>query len=398
MNYYKSSVRSAYNVNEHGNAEQLTRIPFMSGSFNEEWLQELIEKNPSMLPTKEFGFEYSPLICIGREVPVGSSENKGYIDNLYISPSGQITIVETKLFRNQEARRTVVAQIIDYAKELQKWDCEKINSVAASYFLNTEGQSLTAFDAMVRSGFLTFADEGRFNDNINKGLSSASFLLLIVGDGIRSGVHQLVEFLNDNASMRFTLGLVEIEVYQRDSSLIIIPNTITKTSIIERSFLDTQNNCNKQPPVAKKPVLSRREFIDVFADNGGYDPDEITEFICDIESISGITVQLTPTELTLRFSPEDGFSYALLTFSISLNHADLYVMPGRIISALERHGHLPCEANSFLCFFKQFVNENRCRTKPYDNIDGFYYADICYALSHTGEFIRAIEQFITTIQ
>lgn len=79
------------------------------------------------------------MICIGREVAVGSGENTGYIDNLYITPSGMIVIVETKLFRNQEARRTVIAQIIDYAKEVQKWDAEKLDKIAQGYFDNFAG-------------------------------------------------------------------------------------------------------------------------------------------------------------------------------------------------------------------------------------------------------------------
>ena len=34
---------------------------------------------------------------------------------------GYLTLVETKLWRNPEARRTVVAQIIDYASHLSTW-------------------------------------------------------------------------------------------------------------------------------------------------------------------------------------------------------------------------------------------------------------------------------------
>lgn len=130
MIYTERMSRSAIHINPNGQASAMKRIPFMTGAFNEAWLQEILADNPFVIPSFEVGSEYAPLVCIGREVPVGSGETQGYIDNLYLTPSGRIVIVETKLFRNQESRRTVVAQIIDYAKELQKWDCAMLDKVA----------------------------------------------------------------------------------------------------------------------------------------------------------------------------------------------------------------------------------------------------------------------------
>jgi len=39
---------------------------------------------------------------------------------------GRLAVVEVKLWRNPEARRKVVAQILDYAKELSNWDYEDL--------------------------------------------------------------------------------------------------------------------------------------------------------------------------------------------------------------------------------------------------------------------------------
>lgn len=399
MPYAERIGRSAVVVDSNGCVEKLSRIPFMSGSFNEAWLQELIASNPSILPSHEVGSEYSPLVCIGKEVPVGSGDTQGYIDNLYVTPSGNIVIVETKLFRNQEARRTVVAQIIDYAKELQRWDASKLDKVAADYTYQHEGQASRIIDLMARNGFLSFSDEAKLVDRLNINLKKASFLLLIVGDGIRSNVEQLADFLNDNTSMAFHLALVELEVYQHGSDTIVIPNLLTKTSVIERyiSIYGTAPEKATPQPTIRKPILSRREFVSVFADQGGYDPDEISEFISDLEAINGLTVGIQPTELTIRFCPDDDRTYALLTFSISGNRSDLYVMPGRIYAALERHGIFPMEADDFLNFYKPFVDRNRCKTEPYDYQEGFYYAKIDDVLNYTHDFIRAAEQFAINI-
>lgn len=400
MLYAERTGRSAVIINSNGSTEKLVRIPFMSGSFNEAWLQELIANNPSILPASEVGSEFAPLVCIGREVPVGSGETQGYIDNLYVTPSGNVVIVETKLFRNQESRRTVVAQIIDYAKELQKWDAAKLDKVVEDYTYRTRGQAYRLIDLMAHHGYLSFSDEGAFVDRINTNLQKASFLLLIVGDGIRTGVQQLADFLNDNASMSFRLALVELEVYQHNEETIVIPNLLTKTSIVER-YIPVYGEAPQKPaplqqPV-RKPLLSRREFISTFADNGGYDPDTISEFVSDLEAINGLTVAIQPTELTIRFCPDDDRTYALFTFGISGGHADFYVMPGRIKAALEKHGIFPFEADDLLDFYKPFVDRSRCKAEPYEYADGFYYAKMDEVLRYTQDFIHAAEQFAIKI-
>ena len=91
---------------------------------DEAWLQSLIFEHPEVLPVAYFDEVYSPAIPVGREIETSS----GYIDNLYVSPRGGIIIVETKLWSNPEKHRTVVAQIIDYAKELSKWNYDQLNA------------------------------------------------------------------------------------------------------------------------------------------------------------------------------------------------------------------------------------------------------------------------------
>lgn len=398
--------RPALIVDSDGCAVQLKRIPFMSGSFNETWLQEILANNPFLIPASDIDTEYGSLVCIGREVPVGSGETQGYIDNLYVTPTGHIVIVETKLFRNQESRRTVVAQIIDYAKELQKWDCEKLDEVAGAYSMQKTGQAFRIIDLMENLGHLTYSDEATFTDRINRSLAKAQFLLMIVGDGIRSSVQQLSDFLNENTSMAFHLALAEMEIYQLNDGVVIIPNLLTKTSIIERSIISLNeprdNERAKSDQIStqyvRKPILTRREFIDIFSSNGGYDPDEIGEFVGDIETIDGFSVGISPTELTIRFSPEKGRTYALITFGISSGDSSMWIMPGRIKAALEKHGIFPFEADPFLDFFKGYVDLKRSKTSPYENLAGFYYADIPTVLEHKRDFISAAEQFAISIQ
>ena len=57
----------------------LIPIPVRDKAFQEEWLQELLFKHPSILPVGYLDEDYSPLVSIGREI--------ASIDNLFL-PTG----------------------------------------------------------------------------------------------------------------------------------------------------------------------------------------------------------------------------------------------------------------------------------------------------------------------
>ena len=403
MIYKERFPRSAYFI-QGDDVQKMRRVPFMENEFSEAWLQELLEFNPSILPTSDISAAYAPLLCIGREVPVGSGDTKGYIDNLYVTPTGGIVIVETKLFRNQESRRTVVAQIIDYAKELQKWDAEMLDVIAGNYFYQQCGQSYRVIDAMVAGGHLSFTDEASLTDAINHNLETATFLLLIVGDGIRSNVVQLAEFLNDNTSMSFNLSLVELEIYNHTDGIIVLPNIVTKTTIIERR-LPFQGRAvllrdqNTSQPYESKPLLSRREFVEVFADRGGYDPDLVTEFLLDVEAVDGISIRITPTELHIDCAVDNTRNATILYFGISgVHEASIYMRPDRMLDTMKAAGHLPAEADDFLEFFKQYVDRAKCKAEPYElGANRFYYARVGTVLEHSAQFVGAAEALMQNL-
>jgi hypothetical protein len=91
----------------------LKPLPIKNKLFQEEWLQKLLQNHSAILPVELIDESFGPLVPLGREI--------ANIDNLFISPSGSITIVETKLWRNPEAHRTVVAQITSKLRVNGRW-------------------------------------------------------------------------------------------------------------------------------------------------------------------------------------------------------------------------------------------------------------------------------------
>src|SRR5437879_1597902 len=88
----------------------------------EQILQEQLEKHPEILWLGAVSESAPKLVTIGREVQVPS----GAIDLLLLGEDGVLVLVETKLKRNQEARRTVLAQLLEYASYLDNWTVEEV--------------------------------------------------------------------------------------------------------------------------------------------------------------------------------------------------------------------------------------------------------------------------------
>jgi len=81
--------------------------------YDEGWLQQQIDENPALIPVVDIDPIFGELIPVCRELRI----SVGPLDNLYVNQFGMLTLVECKLWRNPEARRKVVGQILDYAQE-----------------------------------------------------------------------------------------------------------------------------------------------------------------------------------------------------------------------------------------------------------------------------------------
>ena len=272
------------------NSFQLERIPLNEKHFQENWLQKIIHKNPQILPIDDIESGFAPLISLGREI----STSVGYIDNLYISPNGYLTIVETKLWKNPEAKREVVGQIIDYAKELTNWNFTKLNDGVKNssqlYNNNSKGiiELINDFEKIEEN------EEYKIIDNIERNLKRGRFLLLIVGDGIRESVEEMVDFLSNTPQIQFTLGLIELQFYKNpnvEGELIAIPNLITRTREITRAIVKIENSTNgnvtietdfieeKVKPITARTTITEDDFFEQLQQNTDYESAEFAKHI-----------------------------------------------------------------------------------------------------------------------
>ena len=307
------------------NSFQLERIPLNEKHFQENWLQKIIHKNPQILPIDDIESGFAPLISLGREI----STSVGYIDNLYISPNGYLTIVETKLWKNPEAKREVVGQIIDYAKELTNWNFTKLNDGVKNssqlYNNNSKGiiELINDFEKIEEN------EEYKIIDNIERNLKRGRFLLLIVGDGIRESVEEMVDFLSNTPQIQFTLGLVELQFYKNpnvEGELIAIPNLITRTREITRAIVKIENSTTgsvtietdfieeKVKPITVRTTITEDDFFEQLQQNTDYESAEFAKHILATVKERGYFVEWRQGAFVAKIFDQNGSGSKITLF------------------------------------------------------------------------------------
>lgn len=233
---------------KNNQAKTLEKISLNSTSYNEDWIQKICFENPNLLPLEELEPTFEGMIPICREL----STDSGSIDLIFINEYGFITIGECKLWRNPEARRKVVGQVLDYAKDLAKWDYEKFERECLKAGKCSEKNLLE-----IVQKYYPDTDEASFIDSIQNNLKKGRFLLVIIGDGIRENMEELANYIHRNANLNFTLGLIEIPVYKNpdEDELIITPRILAKTKEVERIiYRISETNEDVQQAESKEEV------------------------------------------------------------------------------------------------------------------------------------------------
>lgn len=222
------------NLDRADSGQELERVPFTSGTkpYDENWLQSFVMDHPRVLPVAEIEPVFDRIVPVCRELPTPA----GFVDNLFVTPRGGLVLCECKLWRNPKARREVVGQILDYAKDLSTWTYEDlIGAVAKAQLAGTaeEESGDPLFDRVVSSQEV---DEATFIDNVSRNLRLGRFLLLILGDGIREGVESLATYVQKHSGLHFTLALVELGLFRmpEGTGYLVQPRVIARTINIER--------------------------------------------------------------------------------------------------------------------------------------------------------------------
>ena len=216
-----------------GEPQLVPRVP-EGEARREHTLRDLIYDNPAIMPVHELDPSYGRLFTVAKELNI---PGVGFVDVVLADEHGRLVVVECKLWRNPQARREVVGQILDYARELSRYAYEDLQR-QITVATKQQGNVLYAM-AQAAGSTLT---EAEFVDRVSRDLTAGRFLLLIVGDGITEGTRRIGEYLSNQPGLAFNFGLIEMAEYRYAdaggvSHEIVQPRILARTAVIERHVI-----------------------------------------------------------------------------------------------------------------------------------------------------------------
>lgn len=246
----------------------LAPVPLQSGktgsAYDESWVRDLIFRHPETVPVQEVDPSFGALVPVCTEL---DTRGAGYADALFLNHLGMPTLVECKLWRNPEARREVVGQILDYARALRRWTYSDLQRESA------RARKEQGFDLahLLRQHGHPDLDEAAFADSVTRNLARGRLLLLVIGDGIREGVEALAEYVQGAPGLHFTFGLVEAQLFElEDGRRIMQPRVLARTVIVNRTIVDLGHPditiVQDEPESQPEPPNDERWMRDYWAD------------------------------------------------------------------------------------------------------------------------------------
>jgi hypothetical protein len=302
-------------INDKASGEQLFPIDYHTRIYDEAWLQELLRQHPEILPVAEIEPMVSDLIPIGREVITDT----GIIDNLFISPTGYLVLIETKLWRNPEAKRDVVVQAIDYGSSIAKWRYEKLEDIVKAYTRKYENSEMNLAEWVGNNHSLP-DDRRYFEDTVTKNLRLGRFVTLIVGDKIRQSVIEMLNYVNKYPHLAPTVALIELQCYQLKQNeswpLLVVPSIVARTEIVERSVIQvtvTQAGEYTVEVQQEKPVepdrrrirLSEEAYWELLKELEPNGYQQVEKLIAHYREKDGVTVEAVETSIGVKLILQD---------------------------------------------------------------------------------------------
>ena len=349
------------------------------GLYNELWLQKLVDRCPSVLPIASIEAAFWPAAACCTELALPS----GYLDNFLVTPLGDLIAVECKLWENPEARRKVIAQIIDYAKDLQALSYTDLQQAIR------KARKEPNFDLFHHASKVSgepepLLSQSSFIDAVSRNLRRGRCLLVIAGDGITENTEMMVEFLQQHAGMHFALVLVQLAIHQvpKTDQLLVVPSIPLRTINIVRGIVQIDEGIAKILPTPKHveqgmpTSLTEEEFYSSLNKLRSGTSNELVAFLkgCeDLQITSEIKktlvvrmiigdIKVLPFVISANGSVDPGYSFdqkdVLHKFARALSSA----IPGTTIKETPKTWTVKKQSGSFLDVWDILNNSPKVRS------------------------------------
>ncbi len=285
-----------------GTAVPLRRVDLGSTAasrYDENWLQSLLHSQPTVFPIEQIEPGFGDLIPLCRELPLMFGAGRsGSLDNVFVTSSGGLVLIEAKLWRNPQARREVIAQAMDYAGAVFRMDYETLERTAKKARQLEKKPQASIFELVQEHD--PSIGEAEFVEALSRNLVRGRAVIAVVGDGIRDDIAPLAELLQSHAGQRFTFALVELGVFEVPASdaRVVVPSVLAKTVLIERGVVRLESDSVRIEPVPTLPSdtagaprraisIGEDEFYELLGQVDPKAPDLLRQFL---EKADGIGV------------------------------------------------------------------------------------------------------------
>jgi len=367
-----------------------------AGRYNEAWLQHQIHAHPELLPITEIEPAFLPIIPVCLELP----NPRGSIDNFFVTPTGNLVFAECKLWRNPEARRHVIAQVMDYIDGLTSWGYEDLEKAVRAAVPSGNSETPSRLYEFVGEADQEL-EESEFIDAVSRNLRLGRGLFLIVGDGIKEEAEALALHLQAHAGVHFALALVELAMFSLPdgNEILVQPRVIARTVNIERGIVRIEDErISVAPPKeteGKQPeTLSEEEFYDKLDERVAGLAGRLRKFVERLQPL-GITKDLKKT-LSLRWHASDGTAFNVATIYIN---GETYT--GHVNSAAARQHGLIDITHAYVRELAETIqaevrHSEKDEVACWVSIDG-HNPQIEMMLEHEDAWVQALERLATRI-
>jgi len=235
--------------------DQKRWVPVEKRYYDDEaHLQNLLAEDVNILPFNEIGYEM-PFVTIGKEV----SLTNGSLDLLAISPQGHIALIETKLDKNPEVKRTVVGQILGYSAYLWNKSYEDLELTFRKFLtqrkIKFEGSLIEYIKEKVPS---TEFSETEFKEGLEKRLRLGSFSLLIVVDQVNQELKDIANYLNDRTGQEIDFYVIEMELIGDGQESFLVPRLVNPPrKNVTYTEKNKANDNYDRTPITKEEFMRR---------------------------------------------------------------------------------------------------------------------------------------------
>jgi hypothetical protein len=142
----------------------------------------------------------------------------GRADLALVDAHGRLALVECKLQKNTEIRRSVVGQIFAYGSGLWQLSLARFEDLWSA----RSGRPLLDD---VRDARGSEVDEPVFRRNLNEALTEGRFRLIIAIDEITDEIRRIIEYVDKHTSDGLSLVAFELGLFKEGGVELLIPNT-----------------------------------------------------------------------------------------------------------------------------------------------------------------------------